>query len=159
MKGISPFIAVVLLIAFTVAIGGILSVWFSTITTSQTATVQSSSDALAKCSSTAISISDVRYNTSAAATPKMVNVTFSSSGNQNLKNVTITVTGGGSATVSRQYFNATGDDLLPGGVFATTVNTTAATIPPEQVIVNALCQSQYAISNVCKSGEPCMKPA
>jgi archaellum component FlaF (FlaF/FlaG flagellin family) len=39
-KGISSFVAVVLLIGFTVAVGAILSVWFTTFTRMQTAAVQ-----------------------------------------------------------------------------------------------------------------------
>jgi flagellin-like protein len=40
-KGISSFVATVLLIGFTVAVGAILSVWFTTFTRTQTAAVQS----------------------------------------------------------------------------------------------------------------------
>jgi len=39
-KGISPFMATILLIGFTIAVGAILSVWFTTFTRTQTATVQ-----------------------------------------------------------------------------------------------------------------------
>jgi len=39
-KGISAFIATVLLIGFTVAVGAILSVWFTTFTRTQTTAVQ-----------------------------------------------------------------------------------------------------------------------
>jgi flagellin-like protein len=40
-KGISSFVATVLLIGFTVAVGAILSVWFTTFTRTQTTAVQS----------------------------------------------------------------------------------------------------------------------
>jgi FlaG/FlaF family flagellin (archaellin) len=40
-KAISSFVATVLLIGFTVAVGAILSVWFTTFTRTQTAAVQS----------------------------------------------------------------------------------------------------------------------
>jgi len=39
-KGISPFVATILLIGFTVSVGAILSVWFTTFTRTQTATVE-----------------------------------------------------------------------------------------------------------------------
>jgi len=39
-KGISPFVASILLIGFTVAVGAILSVWFTTFTRTQTAGVE-----------------------------------------------------------------------------------------------------------------------
>lgn len=156
MKAITPFISIVLLIAFTVAVGAVISVWFTTITTTQTSTVQSSSDALAKCASTSLTISEVRF--AAAGTPKRVNVTLSSAGNENLKNVTVTVVGGGAVTTTQRFFNATGDDLTPGVLFATSVDATNVTLPPEQVSANAFCQNQYAITATCKSGEPCMIP-
>jgi len=38
-KGISPFVASILLIGFTVAVGAILSVWFTTFTRTQTASI------------------------------------------------------------------------------------------------------------------------
>jgi len=41
-KGISPFIATILLIGFTVAVGAILSVWFATFTRTQTTMIQTS---------------------------------------------------------------------------------------------------------------------
>lgn len=158
MKGISPLIASILLIAFTVAVGGLLSVWFSTLTSSQTQTVQSSSESLAKCSSTSLSINEVRYVASGSS--RIVNVTLSSSGTQSTKNVTISITGGGGTTNSIKFFNATADDFLPGAIFATSINTTGgALVPPEIVSVSAMCQGQYAIASSCKSGDACMKPS
>jgi len=41
-KGISSFVAAVLLIGFTVAVGAILSLWFTTFTRTQTAGIQTS---------------------------------------------------------------------------------------------------------------------
>jgi flagellin-like protein len=42
MKAISPMIATVLLIGFTIAVGAILSLWFTTFTRTQTATITGS---------------------------------------------------------------------------------------------------------------------
>jgi len=156
-KGISPFVAAILLIALTVAVGGLLAVWFSTLTSSQTQTVSSSSEQLAKCASSSLTINEVRYDSSGAS--KLVNVTLSSGGSQYLKNITISVTGGGGTSNSIKYYNASGDDLPPGGVFAASVNTTGgALIPPEIVSVSGICQGQYAVSVSCKAGEACMRP-
>ncbi len=158
MKAISPMIAVVLLIAFTVAVGGLLSVWFASLTTSQTSTISSGSEALAKCASSSLAISEVRYPSSGS--PRLVNVTLTSSGSQNLKNITITVVGGGASTNSVVFFNASGDDMIPGTAFATSISTTGgASLPPELVSANAFCQTKYTLSGSCKAGEPCMKPA
>lgn len=157
MKGISPFVAAILLIALTVAVGGLLAGWFSTLTSSQTQTVSATSEQLAKCASSSLSISEVRYSATGAS--RLVNVTTSSSGTQYLKNITISISGGGATSNSIKYYNASGDDLPPGGIFATSVNTTGgALVPPEIVSVSGICQNQYAISVSCKAGETCMKP-
>jgi flagellin-like protein len=50
MKGISPMIAVVLLIAFTVAVGGIISVWLTGFTRTTTGGTESRAEALSRCS-------------------------------------------------------------------------------------------------------------
>lgn len=62
MKAISPLIATVLLIAFTVAVGGILSLWLTTFTKSQTTIVGQRSETDLQCSYGAISISDLKYS-------------------------------------------------------------------------------------------------
>ena len=58
-KGISPMIAVVLLIAFTVAVGGILSVWLTSFTTTTTGSVESAATNETKCSGTYIDVISV----------------------------------------------------------------------------------------------------
>lgn len=157
MKGISPLIATILLIAFTVAVGGLLSVWFSSLTTSQTQTVQAGSDALANCATTSLSITDVRYVASGSS--RIVNVTIASSGNQNLKNLTFVIAGGGAVTNSIKYYNSSGDDFTPGSIFATSIDTTGgASVPPELVSVSAICQGRLSKETTCKAGESCMKP-
>ncbi len=50
MKGISPLIATVLLIGFTVAIAGILATWGSTYTTGKLTTIETSTAAETACS-------------------------------------------------------------------------------------------------------------
>ena len=67
MKGISAMIATVLLIAFTVAVGGILSVWFTSFTRTSTASVENASVDQTKCSGTYIDIVLVDTNTTVIA--------------------------------------------------------------------------------------------
>jgi archaellum component FlaF (FlaF/FlaG flagellin family) len=57
-KAISSFVATVLLIGFTVAVGAILSVWFTTFTRTQTAAVQSG----AACTSIILQVSAINLN-------------------------------------------------------------------------------------------------
>jgi flagellin-like protein len=61
-KGISTIIATVLLIAFTVAVAGILSSWLTSFTTSSTQTVKSQSDAELTCSYGGISLDSLKYS-------------------------------------------------------------------------------------------------
>jgi flagellin-like protein len=61
-KGISSIIATVLLIAFTVAVAGILSGWLTSFTTTSTQTVKSQSDTELTCSYGGISLNSLRYS-------------------------------------------------------------------------------------------------
>ncbi len=58
-KGISPLVATVLLIAFTLSIAGLLGGWLTSLTKSETDTIQQGSDILVNCSSGVIDITDV----------------------------------------------------------------------------------------------------
>ena len=157
MKGLSPIVAVVLLIAFVVAVGGILSVWLSGIAEDQTQTVSADSEAVAKCVSNSIVVDSVRYQTSGS---DLVNVTFTSDGSEAIKNITITIVGGGAVTNSIKYFNGTTDELSPGLVYSASVDTAGgAILPPEVVSVTGLCQRAVSITGTCDQGESCMKPA
>jgi len=57
-KGISPFIASVLLIAFTVAVGAIVSLWINALMRSQASEVGSEADLVVKCKKAGIRILD-----------------------------------------------------------------------------------------------------
>lgn len=61
MKAISPLIASVLLIAFTVAVGGVLSVWITSFTTSSTQTVEEQATTSLACSYGGVSLSNLKY--------------------------------------------------------------------------------------------------
>jgi archaellum component FlaF (FlaF/FlaG flagellin family) len=104
-----------------------------------------------------MNIDSARYYTT--GTSRIVNVTVTTSGSQSLKNVTITVAGAGGATVSPKFYNATGDDLVPGLTFATSMNVTSnvSSLPPDIVTVSASCQQTFIITDTCKTGEACMK--
>ena len=67
MKGISPLIASVLLIAFTVAVAGILSTWITGFTRQSTETVESESTTQLTCTYGGISLSGLKFNTTSNA--------------------------------------------------------------------------------------------
>jgi len=58
-KAISPMVAVVLLIAFTVAIGGIISLWLTGFTETTTGSVETASTNQTKCAGTYIDVISV----------------------------------------------------------------------------------------------------
>jgi flagellin-like protein len=60
-KGISPMIATVLLIAFTVAVGGIVSIWITGFTSTTTEEVSKQSDVEVTCSYGGISVYSLSY--------------------------------------------------------------------------------------------------
>ena len=59
MKGISPLIAAVLLIAFTVAIATLIMGWFSTFTRTTTTTVTNTTALAVNCADARVTIRDV----------------------------------------------------------------------------------------------------
>jgi len=61
MKGISPLIATILLIAFTVAVAGLISTWLLGFTSQTTSTVSSQANIEVVCNSGAISLGDLSY--------------------------------------------------------------------------------------------------
>lgn len=62
MKGISPLIATVLLIAFTVAVGGILSVWLTTYSRTSIDIIGTQSNTQLTCSYGGISLDTLKYS-------------------------------------------------------------------------------------------------
>lgn len=61
-KGISPFIASVLLIAFAITVAGIYSGWITSFTKTTTETVKEHSEKRVTCSYGGIALDDVKYN-------------------------------------------------------------------------------------------------
>jgi len=59
MKGISPMIATVLIIAFTIAVGGIISVFMTNLTKTQTGEAEKSAAGTAECAGAYIDILNV----------------------------------------------------------------------------------------------------
>lgn len=61
MKGLSPLVATVLLIAFTVGVGGLISVWISGFTQTSSKIVSKEGETQIICSNGAIDLSNLRY--------------------------------------------------------------------------------------------------
>jgi flagellin-like protein len=160
MKGISPMIAVILLIAFTVAIGGIISIFFTTFTRTQTTTVSGQTEDQVRCLNSVLAIKDVTGDTGTGAKDITAFISYDS-GTITLDNITIDVTCGGNTTTNTTIFPNT---ISPGALVSVWVNTTAAGAPcygsVDSVRARATCVgpstgNKYPIVAECKSGAGC----
>jgi flagellin-like protein len=163
-KGISPMIAIVLLIAFTVAVGGILSVWLTTLTSTQTTTTGSAAEKQILCARSVLKISEV---TSTLGSSDYSNVTvIYDYGTEDLYNFTITFVDSDrdSATTNNsltpQYNNSAGQHFSPGEMVVWQVTPAHGLdlggSSLYSVRVRALCQGTYPVSSECNTGQSCM---
>lgn len=135
-KGISPMIAVVLLIAFTVAVGGIMSVWMTSFTTSTTGSVDSAATNQTRCSGTYIDVISVSSSA----------VIITAKGSQSMYDISCYTDIGGNVT------NITSVDLAPGASFAAIWERGDA----GSVICTGTCLN-IGKTGECKSGQSCWK--
>jgi flagellin-like protein len=151
MKGLSPFIAAVMLIAFTVAVGGIISIFLTGFFKSSTASVGSGGQALISCAGANPTVDLVKYTS--AGTGTYVNVTFSNPGSLTIQSVSV------------QYILSNGTVFtFPSGSLAAsasnaTSNLVGPTAAPSEVRVIGTCVStsgNQTVSGSCLSTGSCM---
>ena len=148
MKGISPLIATVLLIGFTIAIGGIISVWISGTTRTQTEEIGKQANIQSQCVGSSLAVKEVRQSGA------QVNVTYVlETGTETLTNITVEGIAAGNRTSIGPFY--TNSSMKPGESNSTSFNI-APVVPLEIVRVFGICQSQYPVSTECKAGKPCM---
>ena len=136
MKGISPMIATILLIAFTVAIGGIISVWMTGFSRTTTGGVEATATNQTKCAGAYIKIDRVS-NTSQK-------IIYSNPTNQQLTSINLTANDG-------TYLPLSSTTLAIGG--AGYANWTTGT--NTSVLATALCLQTVPVYGSCKSGDSC----
>jgi flagellin-like protein len=137
MKAISPMVAVILLIAFTIAIGGIISVWFTGLVRITGGPAEAAAEKVSKCAAAWISVDEVNAtaNRVIASNPSTLDIT----------KVTIVLDG---TTVSPSDTELKAGqtkkyDVTIGG------NTT--------VIVKGLCLGEVPKEGKCSTGDVCWK--
>jgi flagellin-like protein len=149
MKGISPMIATVLLIAFTVAIGGLISVWITGMTNTQTAQVTNQSASQVKCTPSLI-IDRVDSNTAGSG---LLNVTYSNPSQQTITNINVSL-----VTATGVNNSAAGPAAIPnlasGGANFTILG--PASTLPTMIKVSGLC-SGLPVSASCKPADSCWR--
>jgi len=152
-KGIDSMIATVLLIAFTVAVGGILSVWLTSMASTQTETTGSAANAQTLCARSVLVIKEVDYSTTANA-----NVTVGYNyGTENLTAINIYFIDAKRASYNKTFSGTNSGSMIPGDLKTFAVTATGLTGDSFQdVRVVAMCQGTYPISTECKTGQSCM---
>lgn len=133
MKGISTFIATILLIAFTVAVGGIISLFLTGFTKTQTGTAESIGTNVTKCGGISIDILSVTSTSIVIANPS----------SQTITSITLIPNNGTSITGP--------SSLASVGTNSTTWTKGTNT----SVTAYGLCLSSVAVKGVCSSGESC----
>jgi len=134
-KAISPMIAVVLLIAFTISIGGILSIWLTTFTSVTTSSVETAATNQTKCTGTYIDVISV---TSSA-------ILITNRGSQNITNP---VCYWGNGTLIDNF----GTSLASGAINSSVKDRGNQS----SVICTGGCLNT-GVSGECKSGHSCWK--
>jgi len=163
-------IAVVLMIAFTVAVGGIILPWLMGMMTSATTATGSSAEKQTFCGNSVLNVKEVY---SSFGTNDTFNVTVSYDfGTQNLYNFNLTYVDNSGTSVTVQPKTGRNPNktysLSPGALYVFSLNlaasesdvAVAASLPGSslrQVVVVGMCQDTYPVPGECKSGQVCMK--
>ncbi len=163
-------IATVLLIAFTVAVGGIISTWLTSLSNTATSTTTTVVEKTTLCSNSVLAIKEVTSVLSASADTFNVTIAYDY-GSENLYgfNLTFIDNSYSSATVQpvvSKNFNKT-YPFKPGQYHVFNLDlsssgnvTTTASLPGtglSRVVVIGMCQDTYPIQAECKASQSCMK--
>lgn len=143
MKGLSSFVASVLLIAFTIAIGGILSVWITSLTKTQTSLTETQTSGVTKCSSADLEI------ISASPTNNKVVITHYGYGLKFYPVNVIFSDGTVNSTFAQRYGITAGNTTTLNVTFPTGVS---------WVKVSGSCEygtSNMTIESMCRNSEDC----
>lgn len=120
MKGVSPLIATVLLIAFTLSIAGLLGGWLAGLTKTQTETIEKSSRETMNCTGSVLNIVNVACGNTTPTEPNALRVVISNEGNNALYDFSTFAEIG-----INQYVNSTGGPTIQSplspGSYATLV--------------------------------------
>ncbi|MEM5878706.1 MAG: archaellin/type IV pilin N-terminal domain-containing protein [Candidatus Aenigmatarchaeota archaeon] len=130
-KGVSPLIATVLLIAFTLSISGLIGGWLSGMTKTQTESLEKSSMETMNCTGSVISIFNVVCGNTTVDGPNKLMIAISNEGNNALYGFSSFA-----QIDTLQYINNTGGPTLEAPLY-----------PGEHVIL------EYGCGNSCEDGK------
>jgi len=135
MKGVSPLIATVLLIAFTLSIAGLLGGWLSGLTKTQTETLEKSSQETMNCTGSVLNIVNVLCGNTTPGGPNTLRIVLANEGNNALYGFSTFAQIG-----SNQYINSTGGPTASSPLY-----------PGDHVSL------EYVCSNACEDGKQITK--
>lgn len=130
-KGISPLIAAVLLIAFTMSVAAMLTAWVTTFTEEKTSVVSNKSDQVFQCSYGGLSIYDAIYHSDDNTT----DVTVANTGTYDFRNITIHIFDDTGGVVNKGYTGA----LNTADVKTITISTELSTKPARVRAISKNC--------------------
>ncbi len=109
-RGVSPLIAAVLLIAFTMAVAAILTAWVTTFTQEQTSQLGNQSSEQIDCSFGQISVFSSETDTN------WVNVSIENSGRVDFNNISVTALSGGTVLGTEYISNLSSGQISDAAV-------------------------------------------
>jgi len=159
MKAVSVVVSLVMIIAIVIAVGGMLSFFFSDFVKSQSEPVQETGDKMMKCENSLIDIEEVR--TDSDLNPVNITVSYiQSATHENLYNFTIYILTTSQNLYQTSNLNPTyikSNPFTLGQKVTWSINTTGLSGSLEEVRVTALCQDSYPVSDDCRPNYVCMK--
>jgi flagellin-like protein len=152
MKGISPLIATILLIAFTVAVGGIVSLWITGYSKTQTTQISQTSQDQIQCYNSVLSIKSVDWDA------PILRVTMGyDSGSLTLYNPVVDSACGAISNTNSSTFVSS---ITPGEIFVVQINMSDCTTKPDFLRIRLTCmgpttQTNFTIATQCEKGQGC----
>lgn len=132
MKALSTMVAAILLIAFTVAVGGLISVWLTSYSRTTTSAVEASTINQTKCAGAYIKVDSVTNTT----------VIFSNPSSQTISTINITTTDGKFVTPNQTSLN-------PGGIGTASWSRGSNT----SVLIKGLCLASVMVEGSCDNSQ------
>jgi len=134
MKGLSPIVATIVLIAFAVAVGGLVALWLTNFATSTTEYTSQQGDKLTACAGARLKFEDVGSSQIIYSNPTVKTIT----------NITVYDMSGKNLTS-----NAT--NMSPGQVANITWDRAGNT----SVFMRGVCENAIVVEGNCKTGQVC----
>ncbi len=129
-------VAAILLIAFTVAVGGLISVWITSYATTTTSAVEASTVNATKCAGNYISVESVSNNT----------IIFINPNSNSITTINITTNNGNFITPNQ---TSLGSGWIGTASWSRGTNTS--------ILITGLCLSSVLVTGNCDNSQTCWK--